>query len=70
MEMRSGAHAAPVWGWRCFLRGYGVFYAQATGVQEENQIGRGAAHTTSTALQTVINLVFLNKYVSERLGLD
>ena len=43
MEMRSGARAAPVWGWRCFLRGCVVFYAQATGIQEENQIGRGAA---------------------------
>ena len=45
MAMRSGARAAPVWGWRCFLRGYVVFYvyAQATGIQEENQIGRGAA---------------------------
>ena len=44
MEMRSGARAAPVWGgWRCFLRGYVAFYAQATGIQEENQIGRGAA---------------------------
>ena len=43
MEMRSGARAAPVWGWRCFLRGYVAFYAKAAGIQEENQIGRGAA---------------------------
>ena len=43
MEMRSGARAAPVWGWRCFLRGYVIFYAKATGIQEENQINRGAA---------------------------
>ena len=42
MEMRSGARTAPVCAWRCFLRGYVGFYAQATVVQEENQIGRGA----------------------------
>ena len=36
---------APVWDWRCFIRGYVVFYAQAMGIQEENQIGRGAAQT-------------------------
>ena len=47
MEMRSGARAAPVWGWRCFLRGYVAFYAKDTGVQEENQIGRGAAEKSS-----------------------
>ena len=43
MEMRSGARAAPVWDYRRFLRGSVGFYAQATGIQEENQIGRGAA---------------------------
>ena len=48
MEMRSGARAAPVWDWRCFLRGSVGFYAQATGVQEENQIGRGAAKKSET----------------------
>ena len=39
MEMRNSARAAPVWDWRCFLRGSVGFYAQATGIQEENQIG-------------------------------
>ena len=43
MEMRSGARAAPVWDWRYFLRGSVGFYAQATGIQDGNQIGRGAA---------------------------
>ena len=48
MGMRSGARAAaPVWGWRCFLRGYAAFYAHAAGIQEENQIGRGAAKNKS-----------------------
>ena len=51
MEMRSGARAAPVWGWRCFLRGYVVFYAQATGIQEENQIGRGAAQKSGAGFR-------------------
>ena len=46
MEMRSGARAAPIWDHRCFLRGYGGFYAQAMGIQEENQIGRGAAQNS------------------------
>ena len=51
MEMSSGARAAPVWGWRCFLRGYVVFYAQATGIQEENQIRRGAAQNFLVTLR-------------------
>ena len=46
--MRNGARAALVWGYRCFLRDDVVFYAQATGVQEENQIGRGAAENLRT----------------------
>ena len=37
MEMRSGTCAAPVWGWRCFLCGYAVFYAQATDIQEDRR---------------------------------
>ena len=51
MEMRSGTRAAPVWGWRCFLRGY-VVYAKATGIQEENEIGRGAAKTSLHRFRT------------------
>ena len=46
MEMRSGARAAPVWDGRCFLRVYVVFYVQAMGIQEENQIGQGAAQNS------------------------
>ena len=40
MEMRSGARAN--FGLAPFHRGYVGFYAQATGIQEENQIRRGA----------------------------
>ena len=52
MEIRSGARAAPGWGWRYFFRGYVVFYANATGIQEENQIGRGAAEKCSRRFGT------------------
>ena len=41
-----GARAAPVWGRRRFLRGCVVFYAQATGIQEGSQIGRGVAQNS------------------------
>ena len=52
MRMRSGARAAPVWGWRWFLRGCVVFYAHATGIQEENQIGRGGSEGLPKTLRT------------------
>ena len=55
MEMRSGARAAPVLGSRCFLRGYVAFYAKATGIQEETQIGRGAAKKRSWKLISTKN---------------
>ena len=42
--MSSGARAAPDRDWRCFRRGYAAFYAQTTGIQEENQVRRGAAN--------------------------
>ena len=51
MEMCSGARTAPVWAERCFLRGYVGFYAQVTRIQEETQIGRGAAKKSWAGLR-------------------